>query len=322
MKPSIQNSTHTPANTVPATMKGVFAAVLTPLNSDNSPDLGRLVDHCHWLLENGCDGLAVMGTTGEGPSFGLKERIAILEGLAKAGIDMAKTMPGTGAAALSDTVEITRCAVDVGAGGVLVLPPFYFKGVTDQGVFDAYAEIIERVASPQLRLYLYNIPQISGVPISHDVIDQLIRQFPQSVVGIKDSSGVEQNMLEMVQKFPGFAVFSGSETSFLNVMKVGGAGCITAISNISCALAQRVTTAWFDHQTLDHEAQEAHDILQKLRVIISKYPLQASLKYIIADHYKDDGWLALRPPLTQLKDSEKTDLMNQIQATGFKLPAP
>ncbi len=318
MSATTQNST----DTIPAIMRGVFAAVLTPLNSDRTPDLGRLVDHCHWLLANGCDGLAVMGTTGEGTSFGLTERIAILEGLAKAGIDMAKTMPGTGTAAVSDTVEITRCAMDVGAGGVLMLPPFYYKNVSDQGVCDAYSEVIERVASPQLRIYLYHFPQMSTVPISHHVIGQLINRFPNTVVGIKDSSGVEENMLEMVRKFPDFAVFSGSEESFLNVMKAGGAGCITAISNISSSLAHKVTTAWFDHQEIDQEAQKAHDMLQTLRVIISDYPLAACLKSVIADHYGDDGWLALRPPLCMLDRDEETRFLDKIKATGFQLPAP
>ncbi|MBT4890410.1 MAG: dihydrodipicolinate synthase family protein [Rhodospirillales bacterium] len=298
-------------------MKGVNCAVLTPLNRDLSPDLGRMAAHCVWLLENGCDGLAILGTTGEATSFSVRERMTIMEGLASAGIPMDKTMPGCGAAAFTDSIEITRCAMDLGIGGVLMLPPFYYKDVTDDGLYNAYSEIIGRVNSSQLRVYLYHFPQMSATPISHDLIARLIKDFPDTVVGLKDSSGDEQNMLDMIRKFPGFAILPGSERVFANVLKAGGAGCITAISNVSSNLTQRVYSSWIERGEID---QQADDLLQAIRGVIGNYPLFASLKALMADHSGDISWETFRPPLCSLEQDARTKLITEFKATGYKLP--
>ena len=297
-------------------MKGVYAAVTTPLHEDLSPDHARMVNHCRWLLANGCDGLGILGTTGESTSFSVAERKAILEGLASAGIPPEKCMPGTGAASFADSVELTCHALDMGTGGVLILPPFYFKGVTDDGVFAAYAEIIERVGDPGLRIYLYNFPQMSGVPISLDVIARLIEQYPGTVVGVKDSSGDVDNMLAMVERFPGFAVFPGSEYSFLKVLRAGGAGCITAVSNISAPVAQKVYSSWFESQSVNEQANET---LLTLRKIISAYPLSAGIKAILARHYDDEGWRRVRPTLTPLGDTDRAALFKALDDSGYTL---
>jgi 4-hydroxy-tetrahydrodipicolinate synthase len=302
---------------VPEIMKGVFAAVLTPLHGNLAPDHGRMARHCRWLLANGCDGLAILGTTGESTSFSAMERMEILEGLAVEGIPLEKSLPGTGAAAFTDSVEITRHALSLGVGGVLMLPPFYFKGVHDDGVFAAYAEIIERIGDPALKVYLYNFPQMSGVPLSLDVIGRLIDRYPETVVGAKDSSGDIGNMLAMVERFPGFAVFPGSEAVFLEALQAGGAGCITAVSNVSSPVAQRVYSAWTQDHVVD---EDANNLLVALRTTITAYPLSAGLKALMARHTDDAGWERVRPTLTSLDDTSRDELFDAVDQTGYSLP--
>jgi len=301
----------------PPIMKGVNAAVLTPLNVDLTPDLGRMAAHCQWLLANGCDGLGILGTTGEAQSFSVRERMDILEGLAKAGIPMDKAMPGTGAAAYVDTATLTGHAVEMGVSGTLVLPPYYLKGVSDDGLFAAFAKVIESVGEQGLRMYLYHFPQMSGVPLSLDLIDRLTTEFPDTVVGVKDSSGDLGNMLAMVERFPGFAVFPGSESAFLKVLKVGGAGCITAVSNISCPMAQRVYAAWTERGEVDEEAES---IIQALRSLIAQYPLPPALKAITGRHAGDDSWERLRPPFMSLDHDARATLFAAMDDIGYDLP--
>lgn len=301
----------------PDIMKGINAAVLTPLLDDLSPDYPRMAAHCKWLLDNGCDGLGILGTTGEATSFGVSERMKILEEMAAAGVPMLKAMPGTGTAAIPDTVELTRHAVSMGVGGVLMLPPFYYKGVSDEGVFAAYSEIIERVGDSRLRVYLYHFPQMSAVPVSLDVMGRLIERYPDTVVGAKDSSGDLDNMLAMVERFPGFAVFPGSESVFLKVLQAGGAGCITAGSNVVSAPAQRVYKAWMQNGEVD---DEANGILQAVREIITKYGLFPALKAIMARHADHTGWETIRPPLMALNDEDRQALYEAMDGTGYTLP--
>ncbi len=305
-------------NADPRILKGVNAAVLTPLNRDMSPDIGRMTAHCQWLLANGSDGLGILGTTGEAQSFTVRERMDILEGLGKAGIPLAKTMPGTGAANYVDAAELTKHSVDIGAGGALLLPPYYIKGVGDDGLFVSFDKIINHVASNDLRVYLYHFPQMSGIPFSHDLIDRLVQAFPGIVVGVKDSSGDEQNMLEMLKKFPGFNVFPGSESAFLNVLKAGGAGCITAVSNVAMAAAQRVYSAWTNEQRVD---QGAEAIIQALRTVIAGYPLSSALKALMARHHGDEGWDGVRPPLVSLSEQQRNELFAAIDTIDYAIPA-
>ena len=184
------------------TFRGVFAAALTPLKSDLSVDDERLVSHCRWLLKNGCNGLAVLGTTGEANSFSVFERIKILETLNDGGIPGEALMPGTGSCSFTDTVELTRRAVELGAGGILMLPPFYYKEVSDEGLFASYSEVVERISDERLKIYLYHHPEMSGVSISLNLIERLLKRYPNTIMGIKDSSGDFKNMTKLVQKFP------------------------------------------------------------------------------------------------------------------------
>lgn len=294
-----------------------MAAVLTPLDASLSPDRTALARHCRWLLDNGCDGLAVLGTTGEANSFSVDERIELLDHLIEDGIPGNTLLPGTGCCAVPDTVRLTRKAVELGAGGVLMLPPFYYKNVSDDGVFAAYAEVIERVGDARLKVYLYHFPQMSGVPLGSVLIERLLKQYPDTIAGMKDSSGSFGNMVHNTRAFPGFAVISGSDEYLLPLLKEGGAGCITAVCNVAVALAAEVHAAWREGDT--ERAGRAQARLTLVRRAISAYPLTAALKEVMARHGGDD-WRRVRPPLSHLAPPEAADVALALDLLGFELP--
>ncbi|EHM01691.1 dihydrodipicolinate synthetase family protein [Acetobacteraceae bacterium AT-5844] len=287
---------------------GVFSAALTPLTADLAPDHAAFADHARWLLEEGCDGIAMLGTTGEANSFSAAERMALLEATVAAGIAPSHLLPGTGVAALTETVELTRHALSLGVSTVVMLPPFYYKGVTDDGVYAAYAEVIERIASPRLKVVLYHIPQMSAVPISHAVIERLLTRFPETVVGIKDSAGEIGNMLELIRRFPGFSVLAGADPLLLPLRRQGGAGCITATSN----LVARDLAFIFRHALEESRAMEVEAAQQRvvaMRNRASRFPQMASLKALTAQRTGQQGWMRLRPPLLPLKKDEAEALL-------------
>ncbi len=225
---------------------GVLAPVVTPFRADYSPDAERFVRHCQWLLAHGCAGLAVFGTNSEANSMSVGEKVALLEALVAAGVPAAKLMPGTGACALSDSIALTKKAVELGCAGVLMLPPFYYKGVPDEGLFRNFAEVIERVADERLQIYLYHIPPVAQVPITLGLIERLLKRYPKNVAGIKDSSGDWSNTKAVLDAFAaqGFEVFAGSEVFLLRNMRAGGVGCITAGANVNPHGIDRVYQAW------------------------------------------------------------------------------
>ena len=311
MTPS--NPTHDGAN-----LKGVFAASLTPMNADLSVDKERLVRHNRWLLDNGCNGLAVLGTTGEANSFSVSERIEILETLNEGGIPGAALMPGTGCCSIPDTVDLTRRAIELGAGGVLMLPPFYYKNVSDDGLFAAYSEVIERVGNDRLNVYLYHFPQMSATPLSYDLIERLLKRYPDTVKGMKDSSGVFENMAGAAEKFPGFEVFSGGDDFLYPLLQRGGVGCITACCNISSHVSQKIYQAWLadDQETAETLQQQ----LIKIRIAAQTYNYSAGLKTVHAHFSDDDGWLPVRPPLMRLNDDARADLIRLLEEADYTPP--
>src|ERR1700761_2472486 len=224
---------------------GINAAVLTAMNADLSIDLDRMAGHCRWLLANRCNGLAVLGTTGEANSLGISERMAVLEGLAERGIPAAKMLPGTGTSAITDTVLLTKQADALGCRGALLLPPFYYKAPSDDGLLAYFHEVIQRVGG-DIKIYLYNFPQQSAVPFSVDFIARLLKANPGKVKGIKDSSGSYDNGLAYCEKFAreGFEVYAGDDTLLRPLLAKGAAGCITAASNVNCATGALVYAGW------------------------------------------------------------------------------
>ena len=295
---------------------GVNAAALTPLTEDLSPDIPRLVARCRTLLASGCDHLGVLGTTGEATSFSVAERIAVMEGLVAAGIPPERLLPGTGCAALSDTIALTEAAIALGIPGVLVLPPFYYKNVSDDGLFAAYAALIERTKG-KVAIYLYNFPAMTGLPLSRALIERLLHAFPNVVRGIKDSSGDFANMRAMVESFggQGFEVYSGSDEFLLAILREGGAGCITACANVASAASARVLAAF--RQGNEAEAERAQAVLTAARRAATSVPLIAGLKALVARETADEAWERLRPPLTPLGAADRARLFAAFDATGL-----
>jgi 4-hydroxy-tetrahydrodipicolinate synthase len=296
---------------------GVLSPVVTPFRKDYSPDAERFVRHCKWLLAHGCSGLAIFGTNSEANSMSVAEKVALLEALVAAGVPAKTLMPGTGHCALTDSIALTRRAVELGCAGVLMLPPFYYKGVSDEGLYRNFAEVIERVGSDRLRLYLYHIPPVSQVGISLALIDRLLTNFPGIVAGVKDSSGDWSNTKAMLEAFAprGFDVFAGSEIFLLDTMRGGGKGCITATGNVNPGPIDRVYREW---RSANADALQAG--ISATRKIVQKLPMIPALKSIIAHFANDPAWRTVRPPLVELSRDQEEGLMRELKASGFAMP--
>ena len=299
-----------------SSIRGALAPVVCPFDADLRPDAERLVRHCRWLLENDT-GLAVFGTNSEGNSLSVPEKIALLDSLVDAGIPPERMMAGTGCCAVPDTVELTRRAMQHGCAGVLMLPPFYYKGVSDDGLFASYAEVIERVGDARLRIYLYHIPQMSQVPIGFALIERLLARYSGVIAGIKDSAGDFGNTRAMLERFQprGFDVFSGSESFLLATLRGGGAGCISATANVNPAAIAALARGW---ERPDAPAQQAG--LDRVRAVFQSFPMMAALKAAIAEFSDDDTWLTLRPPVVALDASQREDLRDALRTVGFAMP--
>ena len=296
-------------------IRGVLAPVLTPFGDDLRPDAGRLVRLCRWLLAHDV-GLAVFGTTSEANSMSVSEKLALLDALTVAGIPTTRMMPGTGCCAMPDTVELTRRAVDAGCGGVLMLPPFYYKGVSDDGLFASYAEVIERVGDARLRIYLYHIPPVSQVPISLALIERLLARYPQTIAGVKDSSGDFNNMRAMMEQFgsSGFDVFSGNESFLLGILRGGGVGCIAATANLNAPAIAQLAREW---QSADADRQQA--ALDRVRAVFQRFPVIPALKAAVAHFAGDDTWARLRPPLCSLTAAQRDECVTALRGIGFEM---
>lgn len=296
-------------------MSGVFAPVVTPFHSDLTVDASRFSMFCRWLVSQGA-GLAIFGTNSEANSLSLKERLGLLDRLVdEDGIDPSRLMPGTGCCSIDETVELTAAAVRRGCGGVLMLPPFFYKGVSDDGLFAHYARVIERVGSSDLRVYLYHIPQVSGVPISYALIERLLKAYPDVVVGLKDSSGDWANTEGMLARFPGLAVFPASESLLAKALPLGAAGCISATANIQPGpIAQLIES----FGTPGDEERQAR--VSAVRSLLQAYPMIPALKRVIAANADDGTWATVRPPLTGLAQEQALDLLNRLANLDFAMP--
>lgn len=297
-------------------IRGVLAPVVTPFSKDLAPDPQRLVAHCRWLVEQG-SGLAVFGTNSEANSLSLDERLTLLEFLLDAGIDPARMMPGTGSCALSDAVQLTDRATRAGCAGVLMLPPFYYKGVSEEGLFRFFSETVERVGDARLRIYLYHIPKMSMVGISPGLVERLLARYPGAIAGMKDSSGDWTSTRTMLDNFAasGFDVFVGSESFLLANMQHGGVGCISATANVNPAAIDRLFRNW-----QEGDAGEQQQRLDAVRGVVESAALVSSLKAVLARYRNDPAWTTVRPPLVEL-DAAHVQALNQgLDALGFAMP--
>ncbi|MFT5507752.1 MAG: 4-hydroxy-tetrahydrodipicolinate synthase [Hyphomicrobiaceae bacterium] len=297
-------------------MKGVLSPVVTPFDNNLKPDAKRLINHCKWLLSNDV-GLAVFGTNSEANSLSLAEKMSLLEQMVEAGIPADRMMPGTGCCALEESVTLTKRAVELGCGGTLMLPPFYYKGVSDEGLYRNFSEIIQRVGDDRLRIYLYHIPPVAQVSITLTLIERLLKEYPTIIAGAKDSSGDWSNTKAMLDEFQpeGFDVFPGSESFLLAALREGGAGCISATANVNPGPIAKLAASW---QGDDADTQQ--EGLNATRNIFQTYVMIPALKAAVAHYGKDAEWNRLRPPLVELTDAEQKKLIDALDAAGFTMP--
>ncbi|MBE2315439.1 dihydrodipicolinate synthase family protein [Solirubrobacter sp. CPCC 204708] len=288
-----------------APMKGVFAAVLTPMREDLSVDRAAFAAHCRRLLDDGCHGLGIFGTTGEANSLSVRERVDACEGLVEDGIPADVLLPGTGACALPDAVTLAREALAVGAPGVLALPPFYYKGVSDDGLLRFFAELIERVGDDRLRLFLYHIPPMAQVGFTPDLIGRLLDAYPGVVAGTKDSAGDAARIERLCKQFPQLTVFAGTERFLLDTLRWGGDGCISATCNVTAAQSRRVYDLW---EAGDAAADAEQAALTETRSFLEGFPPIPALKAIMRARTGDDVWANLRPPLDALAEDRVREL--------------
>jgi 4-hydroxy-tetrahydrodipicolinate synthase len=299
-------------------LRGILAPALTAVTDDFQIHPELTIAHYKWLLANGCDGLVVFGTTSEANSFSVAERKRFLEQAVGAGIDPKKIMVGTGCCALSDSIELTSHAVEIGCAGVLTLPPFYYKQLTDEGLFGYFASLVEGVSDPRCRLYLYHIPTIAIVSFSFSLIEKLIAHYPEIVAGIKDSSGEWEHTKGLLERFgkPGFDVFPGNESALLAALRIGAAGCISGTANVNAQLLQLIFKSW---QTA--EADAGQTLVNKLRQVFLGYPLIPALKAVISRMRREPGWRNVQPPLAELSKAELEGFFQKLAGAGFEWPA-
>ncbi|MDP3714816.1 MAG: dihydrodipicolinate synthase family protein [Burkholderiales bacterium] len=299
-------------------IKGVLAPVVTPFDKDLNPDTRRFIAQCRWLVSQG-SGLACFGTNSEANSLSVNERLALLEALLSAGVDPQRMMPGTGCCALSDSIKLTEHAVKAGCAGVLMLPPFYYKGVSDEGLYRNFSEIIERVGDSRLRIYLYHIPPVAVVGITPKLVERLLKKYPQNIAGMKDSSGDWNNTKTFLDNFAkqGFDVFAGSESFLLANMRNGGAGCISATANVNPGPLDKLYREW---KNTDADAQQKALDVVRGTFGNSKYLMIAALKAGIAQYSGDEHWCTVRPPLVELSKEQRASLAAELKAIEFEMP--
>ena len=274
---------------------GVIAPVLTPFGSDGGPDPDRFIDHAHWLIEEGCTALAPFGTTSEANSLGLDERLELLEALIDGGIDPNLLMPGTGACSVTDAIILTEHAMEAGCKGVLMLPPFYYKNPSEEGLFRFFAEVIEELGDDKLGIYLYHIPPVAQVGFPLPLIGRLKKAFPEVIRGMKDSSGDWSNMKAVLETYPDLEFFPGSEMHLLQGLRAGAAGVISATANVSPGPMRALFDSWEKPGADEQQAK-----ISGLRTAVQAYPVVPLLKALVAHYREDVQWAELRPPFEEL----------------------
>jgi 4-hydroxy-tetrahydrodipicolinate synthase len=292
-------------------LSGIIAAAATPLREDLSIDLDRMVGHCRWLLnEGGCDGINLLGTTGEATSFSARQRLEAMRTVASSGLPLDRFMVGTGAAALEDATTLTAEAKGLGFAGALLLPPFYYKGIDADGLVSYVTTLVDRVGADGLNLYLYHFPANSGVPYTIEVAARLREAFPDTVRGLKDSSGDVDHAAEFARRLPGFAVFPSTEASLDRAAEFGFAGCISATANVTGPFAQ---AAWSGADQAGRARGLAAAV--DIRAAIARFPLVAAVKATLGQVTGEPGWGRLVPPLTSLTVQQAHALREAVNST-------
>ena len=304
-----------PMNYSKYNIPAVFSPVLTPIDADGGPDASRLLKQCQWLDKNGV-GQAIFGTNSEANSFSSSQKINALEKLILGGLNPKHMMPGTGACSIDETVLMTKAAVGAGCSGVLMLSPFYYKDVSDDGLYAFYAKVIEKVADSRLKIYVYNIPPVTKITLQVALLERLVKDFPETVVGIKDSSG-DWTYTESVIKAlsaGGFQVYAGSETFLMRTLRAGGMGCISATANVNPTAISDLAADWQASNADDRQAQ-----LDVVRSTFAKYPMIPAMKAAVAHFSKDAHWAHVLPPLVDLKPEQQVALIADLEKINFTM---
>ena len=312
-------------------IRGVLAPVVTPFKADLARDSQRFIAHCKWLLSQNC-GLAVFGTNSEANSLSMEERAILLDELVAAGVDPSRIMPGTGCCSIMETVKLTAQAVEHGCAGVLMLPPFYYKDVGEEGLYRYFSEVVQRVGDARLKIYLYHIPPVAVVGITTGLVERLLAAYPSAIAGMKDSSGDWNNTKTFLDAFAEtarpaptaraartFDVFVGSESFLLSNMRNGGVGTISATANVNPAAIHKLYTEW----DAADDADEQQSKLNVVREVFSsrRFPsMIAALKQAIAIYADDPAWRTVRPPLVELTPEQAKTLAAELKAIGFTMP--
>lgn len=301
---------NTRGNEIP---KGLITPIATPFDDQGDPAPDPYVRHAEWLLSHGCAAIAPFGTTGEANSLTRSEKRNLLEHLLEAGISAEKLIPGTGSCSIKDALALTEHALRRGCETVLLLPPFYYKPLSDEALFNYFRTFITAFNGSALKVILYHIPQISGIPITLPVLDRLVNEFPSHFAGIKDSSGSWDYTRSVIERLPEFQVFSGSEVFLSRNLDAGGAGCISATGNIHphgiSALAGNLQTT---HVTQQH--------LDEVRTAVQAYPLVPAIKYILAHYTGHQGWRNVRVPFMPLSERDGKALVATLEGFGYSWP--
>jgi len=285
-------------------MRGVIAPILTPFNNDLSIATDLYIDLANRLLDQGCAGLAPFGTTGEALSVGIDERIWALGALVKAGIEPARLIPGTGLSNIADTARLSRACLDLGCPAVMTLPPFYFKAVNEDGLYRYFAELLKAIGS-DARVFLYHIPPIAIVGIPPSLTARLHGDFPEQIIGIKDSSGDWENTQRLFE-IDGLVVYPGSELPLIDALQLGGPGCITATANVNAKAIAGVVEL-FDQGDID-AARKAHEAVRQTRLTIQEHAPIPAQKRLLAMQTGDARWANVRPPLCGMSESDGKNL--------------
>lgn len=285
-------------------LRGVVAPILTPFNDDLSIAADLYVAHAHWLFEQGCVAIAPFGTTGEALSVGIDERIAAIGVLVEAGVDPAHMIPGTGLTSVADTARLSRACLDMGCAAVMTLPPFYFKGVSEDGLYDYFAALIGATGD-DARIFLYHIPPIAVVGIPPSLAARLHSEYPEQVIGIKDSSGEWENTKALLE-IDGLIVYPGSELPLIEALELGAPGCISATANLNAAAIAAVIDA-YDQGDLE-AARALHEDVKRFRLAVQDYAPIPAQKRLLAIASGDERWANVRPPLTVMPEKTGHEL--------------
>ena len=295
---------------------GIYTASLTPLFDSFEPNIPALIRHAQWLLEEGSDGVALLGSTGESNSMTVEQRQSIIEQSALE-LPPDRLMMGTGSCALQDAVRLTQASVNAGVLSVLVLPPFYYKPQSEESVLSFFSLLVEAVDNPNLRIIFYNFPQLSGYNFSIKILQELKLRFGDIAAGIKDSSGDWNNMLDMVQNVPDLMVYTGTETLLLDILRKGGAGSITATANLIAPECQHVFQSWKNGRS--EAADQAQKHLTSLRIAFESYSFVSDMKSLLAAQTNSEEWNHMLPPFAQLPNEQVEELTEQIKVLGLDL---